>query len=197
MKFGQNFFKGGVYCLDFCNTYDHRNQPAQFDFFADRNSVVEWGKAKGTLPKKNNEEARNAFFPLEKLHSARELMFRIFNAFAYSKLPALSDLAALDDFLRETAAEFSIVRAGRGYRLACTAEDPVLRVHCEALRSAADLLVSGKLDRIRKCAGCGWLFYDRTRNGSRKWCTMKICGNRAKAHRHYQKTRMKRAPARH
>jgi predicted RNA-binding Zn ribbon-like protein len=41
---------------------------------------------------------------------------------------------------------------------------------------------------IRQCAdvrGCGVLFLDRTRNRSRRWCSMKSCGNRAKAQRHY------------
>ena len=56
------------------------------------------------------------------------------------------------------------------------------------IRSAAGLLVMGELDRVRECAddrGCGYLFYDTTRNRSRRWCDMNSCGNRAKARRHY------------
>jgi len=37
--------------------------------------------------------------------------------------------------------------------------------------------------------GCGWLFLDETRNRSRRWCSMKDCGNRAKARRHYRRRR--------
>jgi predicted RNA-binding Zn ribbon-like protein len=46
--------------------------------------------------------------------------------------------------------------------------------------------------RVRMCEapdGCGWLFYDETRNGTRRWCSMKDCGNRAKARRHYAKSK--------
>ena len=55
------------------------------------------------------------------------------------------------------------------------------------IKSAADLLVSPELKRVKQCAddACGWLFMDKSRNNSRRWCSMKDCGNRAKAHRHY------------
>jgi predicted RNA-binding Zn ribbon-like protein len=48
-------------------------------------------------------------------------------------------------------------------------------------RSAAELLASADLDRVRRCPGegCGWLFLDTTRNRSRRWCETAGCGNRA------------------
>lgn len=59
------------------------------------------------------------------------------------------------------------------------------------LWSAADLLTGTLLGRVRECANdkCLWLFLDESKNGTRRWCSMKACGNRAKAHRHY--TRLK------
>ncbi len=61
--------------------------------------------------------------------------------------------------------------------------------------SAAELLTSERLDRVRECAEsrCGWLFLDASRNRSRQWCDMKVCGNRAKARRHHAR---KKATAR-
>ena len=59
-------------------------------------------------------------------------------------------------------------------------------------RTAADLLTSGRLDRVRECPGadgCGWLFYDTSKNGSRRWCSMEGCGNVAKARRLYARRR--------
>lgn len=55
--------------------------------------------------------------------------------------------------------------------------------------SFADLLCYGNLDYLRKCerAGCIIYFYDTTKNHRRRWCSMAICGNRAKASRYYQK----------
>jgi len=37
--------------------------------------------------------------------------------------------------------------------------------------------------------GCGWLFFDTSKNRSRRWCAMEDCGNRAKARRHYRRSR--------
>jgi predicted RNA-binding Zn ribbon-like protein len=41
----------------------------------------------------------------------------------------------------------------------------------------------GTWPRLKACPGdrCGWAFYDRSRNRSRTWCAMSVCGNRAKA----------------
>jgi len=53
--------------------------------------------------------------------------------------------------------------------------------------TAAELLTSSEIERIRRCAGsgCAWLFIDRSKNQTRRWCDMSVCGNRIKARRHY------------
>ncbi len=52
--------------------------------------------------------------------------------------------------------------------------------------SAADAVVGGELERVRRCADvrCNRVFLDTTKNGRRRWCDMGTCGNRAKAARH-------------
>lgn len=52
-------------------------------------------------------------------------------------------------------------------------------------------LVADHPDRIRRCAhpACVLYFLDTSRNGTRRWCSMQACGNRAKAGRHYARTR--------
>ena len=59
------------------------------------------------------------------------------------------------------------------------------------VESAADALILGELQRVRRCADsrCGRVFFDATKNGRRRWCDMATCGNRAKAARHRQKVR--------
>jgi predicted RNA-binding Zn ribbon-like protein len=51
--------------------------------------------------------------------------------------------------------------------------------------SACDLMISQSLDRVRACdnAECRWLFLDTSKNHTRRWCDMKVCGNRMKARR--------------
>ena len=51
----------------------------------------------------------------------------------------------------------------------------------ELLAIVARAQADGTWQRMKACPACGWAFYDRSRNRSRTWCTMAICGNRAKA----------------
>jgi predicted RNA-binding Zn ribbon-like protein len=59
-------------------------------------------------------------------------------------------------------------------------------------RSAAELLTSSKLDRVKVCAGegCGWMFLDESRNASRRWCDSRDCGNRERVRRHLARKRV-------
>jgi len=50
--------------------------------------------------------------------------------------------------------------------------------------------------RVKTCGGCGWLFVDRTRNGSRRWCISAMCGSRDKARRYYHRKKARQAPTR-
>jgi len=69
-------------------------------------------------------------------------------------------------------------------------EQPSWGAAWTAARDYLDLLRTAP-DRIRGCAheACILHFFDTSRNGTRRWCSMAACGNRAKASRHYAKTR--------
>src|SRR5262249_28194881 len=58
-------------------------------------------------------------------------------------------------------------------------------------RSAADLLASPNLPFVRACSSktCQWLFLDTSKAHRRRWCNMKLCGNRAKAKRFYARAK--------
>ncbi|WP_085369346.1 CGNR zinc finger domain-containing protein [Leifsonia sp. NCR5] len=52
-----------------------------------------------------------------------------------------------------------------------------------AVASSVILSIQGRLERVKLCGAddCRWAFYDKSRNGSRTWCSMGVCGNRQKA----------------
>lgn len=63
----------------------------------------------------------------------------------------------------------------------------------DALTGAAvELFASGPIERIKVCPGCGFLFLDATRNGSRRWCSMDDCGTEEKVRRYVEKRRASR-----
>jgi predicted RNA-binding Zn ribbon-like protein len=85
-----------------------------------------------------------------------------------------------------------LVRAGRGYasRLEPVSRSP-LHLLVPVAESAAWLLEHGDSSLVRRCEGtrCVLLFYDTTRNKSRRWCSMEGCGSRAKAVAYYRRNR--------
>jgi predicted RNA-binding Zn ribbon-like protein len=74
---------------------------------------------------------------------------------------------------------------------------PALLIADRAAHAAVDLLRAADLTGLGICPpgqhGCGWLFLDHSRNGSRRWCTMEACGSFAKARRLTARRRTARA----
>ena len=70
-------------------------------------------------------------------------------------------------------------------------ESPVEAVLGPISLSALTLLQQADLTRVKQCQGekCGWLFFDTTKNKSRRWCEMEVCGNRAKQKRFGERAR--------
>jgi hypothetical protein len=56
--------------------------------------------------------------------------------------------------------------------------------------AAAKVAIEQRLSRVKICPAddCRWAFYDTSRNRSRQWCSMEVCGNRAKARAHRERS---------
>ncbi|WP_121101274.1 CGNR zinc finger domain-containing protein [Litorimonas taeanensis] len=57
------------------------------------------------------------------------------------------------------------------------------------INGASSMLVDTPKKRIKQCANpsCILTFKDTSKSGRRKWCSMEVCGNRAKVATHYKK----------
>jgi predicted RNA-binding Zn ribbon-like protein len=57
------------------------------------------------------------------------------------------------------------------------------------LGTVAVAMVQEQWRQLKACLGrdCGWVFYDRSRNQSARWCAMTVCGDREKARAHYRR----------
>lgn len=73
--------------------------------------------------------------------------------------------------------------------------DPVLAGLTRIVIGYATAVAAGEWDRLRQCpaSDCAWIFWDRSPRNARKWCTMQVCGNRAKA-RTYASRRRSETP---
>jgi predicted RNA-binding Zn ribbon-like protein len=192
MEFTPIFFSGGLKCIDFCNTDDHLHTPPSYDFFPDRAAILKWGQAAEILPKSLQDAGNVDEQIFIRALKARSRIFALLEPFTRLAVPTKSDLAAFEVLLQEASGWMGIVSDDNGYLLTCRADDPLERILCTVVRSAADVLLSNQPERVKQCGECGWLFYDSTRNLSRRWCDMKSCGNKAKARRHYERLKQQR-----
>lgn len=108
------------------------------------------------------------------------------------------DLADLNSRLAPLLAETRLIATASAAGLVPAwggASDDLERALWPVARAAFDLLSGAEAGRLRECAGrgCHWLFLDRSKNGSRRWCAMSNCGNLAKARRHRAKSHRARA----
>lgn len=169
-------------CLDFANTRYWRGQAAPTETLNVPADLASWTKAaKAPLPKE-----------FEQAISLRETIYRLFDAQAQGKAAGPRDLEALNTAMAQAPARTSLKRNRGGYEWDVDARSgTALALLAPVLWSAGDLLAGPRLDRVRRCANpeCGWLFLDDSRAGKRRWCSMSSCGNRAKARRHYHKSK--------
>lgn len=195
---------GGRVCLDFVNTVDNRPTEQRRELLRSYADLVDWSRQTAVIredeAKRLAREAERypseATSVLQKARALREALFNVFES-AVARRPAPSDaMATLNDWVPAAFAEPEIRDRDGSYTLVWKDEAPGLdRMLPAVVRSAVELLTSPELSRIRVCAAaaCGWLFLDRSRNRTRQWCDMSVCGNRAKARRHYRRSK-KRPP---
>jgi len=124
----------------------------------------------------------------------REAIYSLFRAgSAAVEAPAL---LVLNEALSEAMAAAELHPAGDRFSWGWPVGDGSLtQILWPIARSAAELLTSSDLRRVKFCPGhcCGWLFLDRTRNGRRRWCEMEVCGSRDKMRRYHLRQRVARS----
>ncbi|HEU4882073.1 MAG TPA: ABATE domain-containing protein [Longimicrobium sp.] len=189
---------GGRLSLEFVNTVDTHDTRIDEKLTAYAN-LVWWALHVGMLDEASAAPlfARAEADPAaaaEMLARALELREAIYHVFVTAQSGGAADeadLAVLNGELSR-ALGWLRVRARDGEFAWGWEEAAELdRVLWPVMRDAAELLVSGEMRRVGKCCGenCDWLYLDTSRNRSRRWCDMQSCGNRAKARRHYHRTK--------
>jgi len=121
----------------------------------------------------------------------RASIYRLFKSVIEDWKADQADLDYLNEELLRARSNETLRSFAKGFRWAWKGPEILDCVLWPLALSAAELLASGDLTRLRQCGGenCGWLFLDTSRNRSRQWCDMKDCGNLAKVRRFRQRGR--------
>jgi predicted RNA-binding Zn ribbon-like protein len=185
---------GGHPALDLVNTVAWRLDPArEHDYLPGFPTLVAWCRRTGLLdeavaqdllaaglrhPDLAQQAVRDTRALREHLHTLLAALIAGDTPSPLAAPPGLR-LAFLDALTRS---DF----AGPPMRWQLAAHEPADIPRLLALQ-ALDLLEDLSSHPLRQCQGpgCGWLFLDRTRNRTRRWCSSSDCGNRDRARRHY------------
>ncbi|UCC71639.1 MAG: ABATE domain-containing protein [Gemmatimonadota bacterium] len=189
---------GGRLCLDLANTVDDRPADQRKELLGSYSDLVAWAEQARVVTSEEaevlHEEAarrpEEAQGTLAAARRLREALFAIFSCVANGQSPPEGALAVLNTALPGAMSALRVAAAGGVFEWRWSLDERGLdRILSPVIRDAAELLTSPDLSRVRLCESesCGWLFLDKSRNRTRRWCDMSVCGNRAKARRHYER----------
>jgi predicted RNA-binding Zn ribbon-like protein len=187
---------GGHPALDLVNTvaprsprgdrHDYLGRPAELLAWAGRTGLLDPAEA-GAV-----ERAWADFPPAAAAALRAAVEIREATYLALTAAAALERATAMEDLIPRwaaAAARSRLVpdgRAGAAARLV-VGTVPATLIPDRLARAAVEFMHTVALDRLRACpvaeGGCGWLFLDHSRNGSRRWCAMADCGAQAKSRR--------------
>jgi len=188
---------GGWLCLDFINTVGNRVEVPSICYLPTNNEVLKWAKRVKLFSSKEIREITeyNSKYPdiAEKDHkkiiNIRETLYQMFSAIANDFPPTRPVLKKFNKYLSETFNNLKLaVDKNRVVTEDWQKENTGMhQFQFQIIRSAYELLKSDLLITLKQCDKCGWLFLDRSKNRSRKWCNMDTCGSSEKSKRYYHK----------
>jgi predicted RNA-binding Zn ribbon-like protein len=203
----------GVLCLDFVNTADYLATGRPVEYLVDPDVLVDWAADAGAVDAGlaagihawvagHRELAERE---LAGLLARREALYRVLLAsLPPPESPGLArpdgrdagdrDRRLVAGWVAAARRHAVLVPGRRRWRWEWPAEATLRRAWWPVAESAGELLAGRGVDHLGVCGnpGCGWLYLDTTKNHSRRWCSMALCGNAAKSRRHAARSRAAR-----
>lgn len=191
--------ESGALCLEFANTLDWHASAHPVESITTYADLVQWAQQVGLLSLteqqnlllKAKAHAQEAATILAQAIELREAIYRIFLATAAKQMSQADDLALLNCNVQTALRHLVVTATATAFAWQWhQVEGALEQMLWPIAYSAAMLLTSDRLDRVKQCEddrGCGFLFVDTSKNRARRWCSMESCGNRAKVRRHRQR----------
>jgi predicted RNA-binding Zn ribbon-like protein len=182
-------FIAGSLCLDFVNTVGGwlPGDTILADKLVAFHDLLDWARLAGVLtPAQARTLTAEEDVPLLRRAVAfRGSLYRVAKSLLEAAPPPAADLDRLNREI--SAAQSHRLLAYAHGKLIRAWDDPHTseRILWAVAESAAELVTAPEIASVRQCPGddCGWMFLDTSRNRARRWCQMRICGNRAKVRR--------------
>lgn len=181
---------GGRLCLDFINTIDDRVTEPENDYLSSIDDLIAWAfklevinlKIKKQLEKTASTNTHKAHEFYCQAITLRELLYRMFIGVIQGKRTFKIDLDIFNELLANYFSKLKLEQKGLRFEENLNLPtDSLYQITVPIFKDAYELMLTGMQKRIKECPKCGWLFYDISKNGMRRWCSMETCGSRTKA----------------
>ena len=191
---------GGRLCLDFVNTATARGSAAHRDYLTSYDALLAWGRHTGVVSTKQAQslaklaakEPQTALSALRLSVTLRETIYRVLGSAVRGSRPESADLLQVNRAFQKACLRRAVLKRGAGFEWGWEF-DPgdLLSILWPVALSTTELMTSPDITRVRQCAreGCQWMFLDSSKNGTRRWCSMAVCGSRMKSQRFYHRKR--------
>lgn len=192
------FWIGNNLALDLANTRAVDENGGALDLLATFDDLLTWVVESGRATESAAERVRNLLDTGQKKQMVelatgfRGEMKAMAKALANGKPVPRSVIDRINELLREKQGHFKLIHTARGFdRKFQLKMNNVTDFLFPIAESAMELLCSGVPGRVKKCEGpdCVLYFYDISKPGHRRWCSMSACGNRAKAAQFYERSK--------
>src|SRR5512133_106467 len=183
---------GGHPALELVNTiYGQPDGPVEYDVLATPEDLVTFARRLGLA----GEATPPSPLALRSALALREALDAVLRARLAGDPPPARARATVEAAARAALRAGRLVPQGQALAWNWPAADPRTPVHRLALAAVELLTSEDELEVLHRCAGCCWLFLDRSRGAGRRWCSMADCGTEAKKRRYVQRRRERRARA--
>jgi predicted RNA-binding Zn ribbon-like protein len=192
---------GGEVSLDLVNTISWPGTAREHDWLDRAGNVTAWAIAAGVMDRgvRHALEARRPAVvaaDLREVHRVRAALTTVLRPLARRERPPQGGVHRLSQLLAEACRRRRIDPATLDW--AWEHPGSLSQALAPVIWNAGEVLTRRDHSRLGQCPSCGWLYFDTTRNRSRRWCDMADCGSRDKALRYYHRAKAqqrKRPPA--
>lgn len=192
---------GGNVSLDFVNTLDDRPSGKPKELLRDYYALARFGEDSGIFTPDQLDYFYLEVFPrpdeaeaaMRQARSLREVLYEIFWALIHKQTVPKMALVRFNGHLREATLHSHLVQVNGGFEWRFDdLKSSFQGILWPITRAAADLLTSSDVQFLRACSSptCQWLFLDTSKNHHRRWCSMKLCGNRTKVRNFYARKKV-------
>lgn len=184
-------------CCNFVNTLYTWKKEDAYDFLSDYDTFIDWCARLAVcntghlfqLRQQAKKEPDEAIIAMNKIREIRLLLHRLISAISANDQEKIAQfLPVVNPFITDALSRINLEFSGNSFTLAYQKKPlQLISPTWQVAKSLYDLLTGDEMARIKECPACGWVFFDETKNGKRRWCNPLHCGTKDKMDRYTKK----------